>query len=60
MTVGLVHLMVILTTVTTTLTVELIMWVRQDVAPEAEADPPRRVEWLGKYLEQFAQNHLEL
>ena len=46
--------MVILTAVTTTLTVELIVGVRQGVAPEVGANPPLRVEWLGKSIEQFA------
>ena len=39
MTVGLVHLMVIITAVTTALTVELIVGVRQGVTPEVGAYP---------------------
>ena len=54
MTVLLVHMMVILTAVTTNLTVELIVVVRQDVAPEVGADNTCRVDWLRKSLENIA------
>ena len=54
MTVLIVHMMVILTAVTTNLTVELIVVVRQDVAPEVGADNPCRVDWLRKSLENIA------
>ena len=50
MMVGIVHLMVIIAPVTTTLTVEFIVGVRQGVAPEVGTNPPRRVDWLGKSL----------
>ena len=50
MTVGLIHLMVIITAVTTTLTVELIVGVRQGMAPEVGSDTLRRVDWLGNSL----------
>ena len=43
MTVGLVHMMLILDAFTTTVTVELILGVRQGVAQEVVADPPCRV-----------------
>ena len=60
MTVEPVHLMVVLAAVTTTLTVELVMGVRQGMAPEGGADPPHPVDWLEKSLEQCAYHHLEL
>ena len=54
MTAALVHMMVILTAITTTLTVELVVGVRQGVAQELGADPPCCIYWLGKSLEQCA------
>ena len=60
MLVGPVHMMVVLAAVTTTLTMELIVGVRQGVAPEGGANPPHPVDWLRKSLEQCAYHHLEL